>query len=342
MFEAIKTIIKDIDLARKPASSVPWEPDSPHAQPIFGFDDATQTWGEADTSQLNKQTQPGETNRLALFSWNIDFMLPHARPRMEAGLAELEARIAALPRSTAAVIFLQECVPGDLQTIGRAAWVRRGFLRTDMDAAHWASSAYGTTTLVDRRLGVGGVFRVHYALTRMDRDALFVDVVVAASSQSKGGNEKIIRFCNTHLESLAQEPSYRPPQVALAAKFMHEETIHGALSGDLNAIQPFDRTLHSSNGLCDAYLELGGKEDSEEGYTWGQQAAPELRNMYGCSRMDKVLYCGGVVVEKFARFGADVQVVDESEREKIISWGKFEKPWITDHLGIVAEVVVVD
>ena len=48
------------------------------------------------------------------------------------------------------------------------------------------------------------------------------------------------------------------------------------LAGDLNAIEPFDRTLHLDNGLKDAYLELGGKEDSEDGYTWGQQAPKAL------------------------------------------------------------------
>ncbi|KAI3334462.1 Endonuclease/exonuclease/phosphatase [Ustulina deusta] len=357
MNEEIKKIIEQVELARKPASSVPWKPDTPHPQPIYGFDSTTQTW----KATADEQSQSDTTiTKLALFSWNIDFMLPHARPRMEAGLAELQARISALPRSTAAVIFLQECVPADLETIGSTAWVRTGFLRTDVDAAFWASDYYGTTTLVDRRLGVARVSRTHYALTRMDRDALFVDVVGPAARDGeeesarggdgagsgkdrKKGDARIIRFCNTHLESLALEPPYRPPQVALAAKFMREKDIHGALlAGDLNAIQPFDRTLHSANGLRDAYLDLGGREDSEAGYTWGQQAPPAFREMYGCSRMDKVFYCGGVSVQKFDRFGADVQVVGESEREDILRWGGFEKPWITDHLGVFVEVVVVD
>ncbi|GAW19692.1 hypothetical protein ANO14919_091810 [Xylariales sp. No.14919] len=348
MDEAIKTAIAEMERARKPADSVPWAPDAAHAQPIFGFDGAAETWGELPVGGRDPGPGPGPEpiDRLALFSWNIDFMLPHARSRMEAGLAELEARVAALPPRTAAVVFLQECVPDDLETVGRAAWVRRGFLRTDVDARHWATRAYGTTTLVDRRLSVKGVFRVHYALTRFDRDALFVDVVVSAGggeSEDGKGKEKVIRFCNTHLESLAQEPPYRPPQLALAAKFMHDEAVHGALlAGDLNAIQPFDRTLHEANGLRDAYLELGGREDSDEGYTWGQQAPPQLRAQFGCSRMDKVLYCGGVAVESFARFGADVQVVDEGERARVLRWGGFEKPWITDHLGVFAEVVVVE
>ncbi len=243
MNEEIKKIIEQVELARKPASSVPWKPDTPHPQPIYGFDSTTQTW----KATADEQSQSDTTiTKLALFSWNIDFMLPHARPRMEAGLAELQARISALPRSTAAVIFLQECVPADLETIGSTAWVRTGFLRTDVDAAFWASDYYGTTTLVDRRLGVARVSRTHYALTRMDRDALFVDVLgpsardgeeesarggdgAGSGKGRKKGGPRIIRFCNTHLESLALEPPYRPPQVALAAKLMREEPIHGAL-----------------------------------------------------------------------------------------------------------------
>ncbi|KAI0430288.1 Endonuclease/exonuclease/phosphatase [Xylaria sp. FL1042] len=348
MNEAIKDLIAQLELARKPTTAVQWTPDTPHPQSVFSFDSDTQAW-KATTNYQPSPPSDDKITKLALFSWNIDFMLPHARPRMQAGLSELHTRIAALPRSTAAVVFLQECVPEDLETIGDTAWVRRDFLRTDVDAAEWASSMYGTTTLVDRRLGVAGVFRVHYALTRMERDALFVDVIFPSSSSSGGGSGesgkggKIIRFCNTHLESLAVDPPYRPPQVALAAKFMQEESVHGALlAGDLNAIQPFDRTLHSDNSLRDAFLELGGQEDSEEGYTWGQQAPPQLRNMYGCSRMDKVFYCGGVSIERFSRFGADVEVVGEGEREIILKWGGFEKAWITDHLGIFAQVAIVD
>ncbi|KAI1734992.1 Endonuclease/exonuclease/phosphatase [Xylaria scruposa] len=287
---------------------------------------------------------------LALFSWNIDFMLPHGNSRMTSALSELETQLGKLPPTTAAVIFLQECTPSDLEVIGETGWVRSAFARTDVGSEAWASGMYGTTTLVDRRLAVGGVFRVHFGLTKMERDALFVDVLFHhPSSPGEEGNEKkgkqrrIIRFCNTHLESLAQVPAYRPPQAALAAKFMQDEGVHGALlAGDLNAIEPFDRTLHSVNNLHDAYLSLGGAEDSEEGYTWGQQAMPQLRQMYGCSRMDKVWYCGGVTVPKFERFGADVEVKDEKEKEEIKRWGGFEKAWVTDHLGVWAIVEVVD
>jgi tyrosyl-DNA phosphodiesterase 2 len=357
-----RNALKQIEKAAKPLGSVRWKSDKPHAQAVYGFDGPTQTWkaralSSAEGSESKPELGGGRRRkssfaRLALLSWNIDFMLPFARSRMDAGLAALRARVSALPRDTAAVVFLQECVAEDLDTIGETGWVRDGFLCTDLGSENWASGYYGTTTLVDRRLDVRGVFRVHYSHTRMGRDGLFVDVASGAGrgtsdeegkgDETKGEKEKIVRFCNTHLESLVPEPPLRPHQVALAAQFMHEDGVHGALmAGDFNAIQPFDRTLHSDNDLKDAYLELGGQEDSEDGYTWGQQAATDLRKTYGCSRMDKVFYCGGLRVDRFERFGRDVEVPDEGERQEIMTFG-FEKGWITDHLGVYAELEVVD
>ncbi|KAI1125397.1 Endonuclease/exonuclease/phosphatase [Nemania abortiva] len=340
MNDDISAIIKKMQQAQRPADSVPWKPDTPHAQPFYAFSGDSQTWAASSTSASTSAPSAAPVTKLVLFSWNIDFMVPHGPSRMRAALDELQTRIAALedPESTAVVVFLQECVPEDLEIIGAQEWVRNGFVRTDVDNTTWASEMYGTTTLVDRRLAVRQVFRTHFAQTRFERDALFVDVVFPGKEK-----EKVIRLCNTHLESLAQKPPLRPAQAAVAAKFMHEEAVHGALlAGDLNAIEPFDRSLHSDNNLQDAYLALGGAEDSEDGYTWGQQASPELRQLYGCSRMDKVWYCGGVAVTKFARFGADVEVADAKEKDDIMRWGGFEKAWVTDHLGVCAEVAVLE
>ncbi|KAI0551731.1 Endonuclease/exonuclease/phosphatase [Xylaria curta] len=333
MNEAIKKLIQEAEAAHKPEDSLPWEADKPFKQALHTYNPTTDKWEPTPSHPFPSAT----ITQLALFSWNIDFMLPHSSSRMNSALSELSTQLRALPPSTASVIFLQECTPSDLDVIGATNWVRSAFARTDVNSEGWASGMYGTTTLVDKRLSVKEVFRVHFSLTKMERDALFVDIML------QGNEEKKIRFCNAHLESLAREPAYRPPQAALAAKFMREEGVHGAvLAGDLNAIEPFDRSLHSVNNLYDAYLSLGGAEDSEEGYTWGQQAAPELRQMYGCSRMDKVWYCGGVTVPKFARFGADVEVDDDKEKKAIKRWGGFEKAWVTDHLGVRAVVDVVD
>lgn len=113
------------------------------------------------------------------------------------------------------------------------------------------------------------------------------------------------------------------------------------MAGDFNAIQDFDRHLHSDNGLKDAYIEVGGEEDSESGYTWGQQAATKLREQFGCSRMDKVFFVGdGLQLKGFEQFGADVEVDDPRERDEIVKLG-FDRPWVTDHLGVVGKFEVL-
>lgn len=331
--------IKDTTAMRK--TSVPWHPDEPHPQAYYAFDPTTSAWVSKSpptvSSGNENSSTDGRITTIALFSWNIDFMLPFPEARMKPALAHLGRLTSpgSLPPSTAPVIFLQECTPPDMATIAATPWVRERFHLTDVDPTHWATTHYGTTVLVDARLPVASTFRVHYAQTRMDRDALFVDVALG------GAPARTLRLCNTHLESLALDPPFRPPQMRVVARYLRGDDLHAALAaGDFNAIQPFDRTLHSDNDLRDAFLEAGGREDTEEGYTWGQQAATNLRRQFGCSRMDKVYFRGGVKLLRFERFGKGVLTDGEEESRQIVELG-FEKPWVTDHLGVKAEFEVV-
>ncbi|KAI9879952.1 MAG: hypothetical protein M1830_006260 [Pleopsidium flavum] len=149
-------------------------------------------------------------------------------------------------------------VINDLKLIQAAGWICDRFALTDVDNRNWESEYYGTTTLIDKRLPIDKVFRVHYETGR-ERDGLFV-------------------LCNTHLESLEAEARLRPSQVAAVARQLHSpEAYAGILAGNCNAIQPFHRTLQIENDLKDAYLELGGQEDGEGGYTWGHQVPRETR-----------------------------------------------------------------
>ncbi|KAF9889074.1 hypothetical protein FE257_008051 [Aspergillus nanangensis] len=323
--------IKDSTALRK--ASVPWNPGEPHGQPYHAFDDAASSWVPQHPST---DTAPTSLTSLTIYTWNIDFMLPGAVARMKAALAHLGGLTREAAPTTAIVIFLQECTPSDLATIAATPWVQERFHITDVDATNWTTTHYGTTTLVDSRLPITAAFRVQYPQTRMDRDALFVDV-------SLGPRGTRTRLCNTHLESMALDPPFRPAQMQLVARYLHEAHVDAALAaGDFNAIQPFDRTLHvdDGNNLKDAFLELGGKEDSDEGFTWGQQAPTELRTRFGCSRMDKVYFCGRVEVVRLERFGQDVVVAGEEECTQIVALG-CEKPWVTDHLGVLAGVRVV-
>ena len=309
----------------KHRTSPPWKLDEPWKQTPYQYSKDARSWkaeGSNDDQALNCPTT------LALHSWNIDFMLPYADSRMKLGLRHLQSMLNPLMNNTASVIYLQECLESDVKVVATNAWVQEHFALSDIDTSNWQNGHYGTMTLIDRRLPIKTCFRVHYSQTRMERDGLFVDVVL---------DKKPIRLCNSHLESLALEPPYRPAQIKMIAEYMKDYTVYGAaVAGDSNAIQDFDKTLHLENDLKDAYLELGGhEEDAAGGHTWGQQAATALREKFGTSRMDKVFFCGGLQCLRFERFGADVELEDESERRDIMSLG-FDQPWITDHLGVVA------
>lgn len=304
-------------------SSIPWQFDSPCNQPYFNF--INSEWQPQKTKP--SVLASSEINKLALYSWNIDFRIPFGASRMLAAISHLKHLITTAPdqESTATVIYLQECVPNDIDIIAADSWVRETFSTTDVGIENWQSSYYGTISLIDRRLPIASCFRVHYSKTRMERDGLFVDVLIA---------NKTVRLCNTHLESLALDPPFRIPQMQICASYMRKPEVHAALlAGDLNAVQEFDRTLHIENGLKDAYLELGGAEDDAEGHTWGQQAAKQQREQFGTSRMDKVYFCGNIELLSFEKFGADVLVEDPTEQEELVRHG-FDAPWITDHLGV--------
>ena len=325
MDDLVKQQIAKANAAKK--ANVPWEFDEPWKQPYYTYSNEQNNWIATTTS--GQRASSSDISTLALYSWNIDFMLPHADSRMRAALRHLQtSHIEKQNEQTASVIFLQECLLSDVRLIASDAWVQRTFAITDLSGENWQSGYYGTVTLVDRRLAIDSVFRVHFSETRQERDGHFTDVKL-------GSQQKTLRLCNAHLESLALDPPRRPLQMQLIAQYMHASGIDGAVvSGDFNAIQDFDRNLHIENKLKDAYLELGGSEDDAEGgHTWGQQAATVMRDRFGTTRMDKAYFCGELTCLSFERFGAGIEVEDEAERKELVELG-FDRPWVTDHLGV--------
>jgi tyrosyl-DNA phosphodiesterase 2 len=308
----------------------------PRQQDYLGFGH-DHKWSPApftqSTSLSNLVVDP---KAIRLMSWNIDMLVPFGNERMTAALQYLESLVASTPLDIAIVIFLQEMTPSDLDLITSSAWVQNRFNITDTDDSSWLSPHYGTVTLIDTRLSVLSVFRAPF-LSKFDRDGLFVDIAVSTPETSSlfNGTPKVLRLCNVHLESLIADPPVRPHQLSAAAAYLHAPEVACALlAGDLNAIEPFDRTLHSENNLQDAYLTLGGKEDNEEGYTWGYQVPAPMREKFGCSRMDKILFCGDVRVKSFARIGAGVRVA-EDKREEVKKAG--EEDWVSDHYGVTGD-----
>lgn len=289
----------------------------------------------------SKRTVSASTHRtdlktIRLMSWNIDMLVPFGHERMTAALQYLETLVASTSPDTAIVIFLQEMTASDLDLITSSHWIRTQFNITDKDRSSWMSPHYGTTALVDARLNIAQVFRVPF-LSKFDRDGLFVDITL--STTSGPSTSQVLRLCNVHLESLVANPPVRPHQLSAAAAYLHAPDVACALlAGDLNAIEPFDRSLHSKNQLQDAYLTIGGEEDSEEGYTWGDQVHAALRARFGCSRMDKILFSGSVQVKKFERIGVDVKVAEETQ-ETIEEAG--ELMWASDHYGVCGDFDLV-
>lgn len=261
-------------------------------------------------------------------------LVPFGNERMTAALQYLESLMASTPTETAVVIFLQEMTPSDLDLIASSHWIRRRFTITDKDGSSWLTPYYGTTILIDARLEIANVFRVP-VLSKFNRDGLFVDITLSGPSSSVQSFSSVLRLCNVHLESLVANPPVRPHQLSAVAAYLHAPEVACALlAGDLNAIEPFDRTLHTQNRLEDAYLSLGGKEDSDEGYTWGYQVPAAMRERFGCSRMDKILFRGDVGVQAFERIGAGVKVAEDT-REEIREAG--EQEWVSDHYGVMGD-----
>ncbi|KAL4898014.1 Endonuclease/exonuclease/phosphatase [Aspergillus ambiguus] len=291
----------------------------------------------------NPHNDNNPVNQIRLTTWNIDFQVPCKKERTAAALRYLSQRPSPVPQ----VIFLQEMVASDLELIKSTPWIQTNFYITDYSPQHWLAR-YGTTTLVDKRLPIERVFRVPYAASRMQRDALFVDI-------ARGPNTGPLRLCNTHLESLVSVPPRRPVQLRRAAHFMHGTPVsqdesrplpvlHAAvLAGDLNAFAPEDRVAPQECGLQDAFLVLGGEDSTEESFTWGQQVSAWKRERFGCSRMDKVLFCGNLRVTELQRIGAGEKVwikypteqSDQSDDEK------GEEMWVTDHLGLQADFDII-
>lgn len=277
--------------------------------------------------------------KIKLVTWNIDFQAVAGPQRMAAALQYLKNTLisSSLAADMPTVVFFQEMTSSDLDLIQATSWVQSRFRITDISSTNWLSR-YGTTTLIDLRLPIGSVFRTRYA-SKMGRDALFVDLDCSDGTRCTRNGR--IRLGNTHLESLAADPPLRPAQVALATRLLSDDSVHGGvLAGDFNAIQGFDQTLHVKNDLQDAYLEAGGIEGAEKeggekgcekGWTWGMQSHGGQRERFGCSRMDKMLFCGGVKLEQLERIGGGVKVPEGEVGEGIFA---------TDHLGLMADLVI--
>jgi tyrosyl-DNA phosphodiesterase 2 len=326
--------------------------DQPNTQHFYYFDPTADPprWHPTSNLTTAHQASLAQGDRLHLISWNIDFQVPGPIERMSAALYHLEELLSGHDKINGppTVIFFQEMVASDLELIQQTPWVQKRFYITDLSGSNWQDS-YGTLTLVDRRLALQRVFRVPYALSRMQRDGLFIDINM---------HNSVIRLCNTHLESLASGNAVRPVQLKVASEFMHgttrgsatrpggEQTLlpipHAAiLAGDLNAFAPQDAITPTECGLQDAFSVLGGQDGTDDSFTWGKQNPGWMANKFPCGRLDKVLFCGGAEILRLTKFGeglkttVDTQTSDDDYVD--LGSGRFAEVWVTDHFGLSAD-----
>lgn len=313
---------------------------TPKIHPLYTF----QKGAWQPTTPCTPSTESAETVRsLHLITWNIDFMASHPRARMESALRHLEGLVSRVPQSSAVVIFLQEMMETrdhgllgtndrgnedarDISQIVNSGWVQAKFNVTDVDASRW-DSPYAVATLIDRRLVVSSVSRLHF-VSEYQRDALIVDICLASDRAA------LMRLCNVHLDS--SYGSMRPIQWKAVARLLQDKDTGieaSILAGDCNANQPRDRTEPQDNGFKDAYLELGGVEDDESGATWGFQSIDWQR--WGRQRLDKEVYWGQVEIKSLERIGIGVRVEDEAALNDLKNIG--ELPFVTDHYGLMGE-----
>lgn len=276
---------------------------------------------------------------------------------MAAALSHLQKLVEGTPRSTAIVIALQELMQdsvltqddypvlrNDLGQITSSAWVQERFNVTDLASDHWRCQ-YNGSTLVDKRMAIKKVARLPF-VSEYEREALLVDITVSPHGQGEqpaGGTTPVLRICNVHLDSMAGRPPLRPIQWKACAKYLQDESggiVAGIVAGDCNANQAYDLVAPPENGFQDLYLELGGEEESPEGFTWGLQSR---KSRFPPKRMDKVCYWQPKTSSEqwllrpksITRIGIGIRVEEEAARKQLEEAGYLD--FVTDHYGLMAD-----
>ncbi|KAF3903310.1 hypothetical protein AA313_de0209548 [Arthrobotrys entomopaga] len=300
-----------------------------HVVGIHYFDPEQNKWRHIQNSEELGRGRESPRSNFALVTWNVDFVTSQPQNRIIAAISYIRSLIISgteQPDSISpAIIVLQEVTSDMVKRLANSEWVRKHFYITDVkpDNGIWLKSHYGTVTLVDRRIPIKNVIRLHYD-SDMGRDCLFVDVEAASAETSES---VLVRVGNTHLESLIQPTPMRSAQLKLAAGFiMNDASVYtGLVAGDMNPIEEFDQTLPADVGFKDAYLENGGDEEDENGHTWGYQTED---NQFPKKRLDKILYSpnGRINIEQVEVIGVGEKTMSEP------------RVFVSDHFGVMANV----
>ncbi|KIJ62815.1 hypothetical protein HYDPIDRAFT_113923 [Hydnomerulius pinastri MD-312] len=286
----------------------------------------------AQTSNCAKGVREPLPSSFRLVTWNVDFASRNPKKRLMGALTHIQQEIFGCKtpseRPEPCCILLQEVSVSAFTLILTSEWVQRCFVVVPSSTDKWPYGAtYGTVTLVARTVPVCGTHTIDFSNSRMNRNALFVDLKLAVPApphapRLSDGIVKV-RIANTHLESLPGGARARPGQMKIIAESLLEYDLHGGIvGGDMNAIGPSDLTIAEDVGLTDAWQ---GEDDDEDGYTWGYQPRCE----FPTGRLDKILFAsrGGLEVEEPERVGIGATIGSGD--------------WISDHYGLVTNVHVV-
>ncbi|KAJ7593107.1 Endonuclease/exonuclease/phosphatase [Mycena floridula] len=233
---------------------------------------------------ISKQDKEGEPPcRVQIVTWNIDFQGSRPVERLEGVLKYLEDEVLTGKNGEApsAVVLLQEVHGRVLPELLKNSWVRDNFCVTPNDASKWGSgTVFGNVTLVSKSIKVVEASFLSFALSKMKRAAIMVDVKLRTPV---GGEDIVVRIINTHLESLPTGASDRVLQLQVCAEMLKEPSISGGVvAGDMNAISEGDDRLPKMNGLRDSWW----RDNSDSGYTWGYQGGGDFPK----GRLDKILF----------------------------------------------------
>lgn len=249
---------------------------------------------------------------LQVVTWNVDFMAPDTAGRVACILRHLRDTVLS-KQPKPSCILLQELDDASFVEVLANAWVREHFVVTPPNTKRWCAS-YGVATLVSRNANILGAQMLQFYRTTMGRTALLVDVEMYVPDS--GGERRIVRIANTHLESLPIGQRSRPAQLCAIADLLRGEEVTGGgvVGGDMNMIGPADEDIHVVAGLVDACGD-------QSAVTWGFQ--PPTRFPPG--RLDRIFYAdGGLVVEP-------VKVIGKGLKTK-------RGAWASDHYGLMTTI----
>jgi tyrosyl-DNA phosphodiesterase 2 len=260
-----------------------------------------------------------------LLTWNVDFMEEDQYERLETALMHVQEKLMKCDRGERPMpccFLLQEVHADAFCCILENEWIQEHFLITPVSPDKWPTSAvYGCVTLVSRTIPVVNARSLVFENSTMGRNALMVDLKLSVPGEH--ARVVTLRVANAHLESMPEGGQARPVQMALIAKLLMEEELHGGiLGGDMNAIGPSDEMTPADVGLVDTWKGKG----KHSGFTWGYQPGSE----FPPNRLDKILFTPGegYKVEQPKVVGKDVKTPA----------GK----WVSDHYGLLTTVRLVE